>query len=357
MDQDKIGKFIATCRKEKGYTQEQLAFQLGISDKAVSKWERGISFPNVSILITLCTLLDISVNELLLGEHISEDNLKEKSEEVLMEVITHWLGKEQEVCIDRKVESEIVLRVEDVVKQYEDVCIPAVNHVSFTVVKGEFIGIMGASGSGKTTLLNMIATMDIPTSGTIMLQGEPLSTLSEKQLAKFRRTHLGFVFQEYNLLPTLSIYENIAMALMMKGIEEDTMKERIATLAKRLDIQDILMKYPHEVSGGQRQRCACARAIAVQPTLILADEPTGALDSHAAAQVLETLQVLQQEYGATILMVTHDARCASYCDRIFFLADGSIKKILERHNETKQAFFTNILDTLASIESEQTYVS
>ena len=211
---------------------------------------------------------------------------------------------------------------------------------------------MGASGSGKTTLLNLIATIDKPTNGIIKIRGQNIADIPETETANFRREHLGFVFQEYNLLETLTIYENIALALTIKEIPKERIDQTIQNLAKKLDISSILDQFPYEVSGGQRQRCACARAIAVNPDIILADEPTGALDSHAAKQLLSTFTMLCKEYKATILMVTHDVMAASYCDRILFMQDGEIKAALNREQESKQTFFADILKKIEWMEGK-----
>ncbi len=209
---------------------------------------------------------------------------------------------------------------------------------------------MGASGSGKTTLLNMIATIDKASGGRIEINGQDIALLSEKELASFRREHLGFVFQEYNLLDTLTVYENIALALIIKQTPKETVQQTILDLAQKLGISGILNQFPYEISGGQRQRCACARAIATRPDLILADEPTGALDSRSAKGLLESLVLLNREYSATILMVTHDVLSASYCDRIFFMQDGVIKAKVEKERENRQEFFSKILDAMSKIE-------
>ncbi|MDE5931861.1 MAG: ABC transporter ATP-binding protein, partial [Lachnospiraceae bacterium] len=228
----------------------------------------------------------------------------------------------------------------------------AVNNVSFQIPYGSFVGIMGASGSGKTTLLNLIATIDKPTGGTIKINGQTITDIPEAETADFRREHLGFVFQEYNLLDTLTIYENIALALTIKEAPKESIEPTIQNLSENLAISSILDKFPYEVSGGQRQRCACARAIAANPDIILADEPTGALDSGAAKQLLGTFSMLCKEYHATILMVTHDVMAASYCDRLFFMRDGEIKASLHREQENKQAFFAKILKKLEWMEGE-----
>ncbi len=358
MDQKKIGSFIAARRKDNGLTQSQLAEMLGITDKAVSKWETGKSMPDLSLFCPLCDLLHITLNELLSGEFISDENLKEKSEQILLDVITSWLGKDP---WENKTDAHVpaVLKVKNIRKVYEteSTTTEAVKDVSFEITQGSFVGIMGASGSGKTTLLNMIATIDKATSGQIEIDGYDIAGLSENELASFRREHLGFVFQEYNLLDTLTVYENIALALTIKQIPKETVKQTVIDLAGKLGISEILNKFPYEISGGQRQRCACVRAIAANPSLILADEPTGALDSHSAAQLLETFVMLSQRYSATILMVTHDALSASYCDKILFMQDGEIKASLKREQESKQEFFTRILDTIARITGGVPYVS
>lgn len=244
-----------------------------------------------------------------------------------------------------------VLKLKNIKKIYaaETASTTAVQDVSLEIPKGSFTGIMGASGSGKTTLLNMIATIDKATSGQIEIDGQNIAELSENDLAAFRREHLGFVFQEYNLLDTLTVYENIALALTIKQIPKESIKQIIINLAEKLNISAILDKFPYEISGGQRQRCACVRAVATNPSLILADEPTGALDSYSAKQLLETFVTLSQKYGATILMVTHDALSASYCDKILFMRDGEFKAVLERGEDDKQAFFYRILDAVAEI--------
>ena len=368
MNQIKIGAFISERRKAKGWTQSQLAEKLEITDKAVSKWETGRSMPDLSLFLPLCTLLEVTLNELFAGEYIAEEKLKEKADEVLMDVITNWLGHDKWESKESGTALQNVLEVENVSKLYENVStghenilekhkiennsVLAVNDVSFQIPHGSFVGIMGASGSGKTTLLNLIATIDKPTNGTIRISGQNIVDIPDEATAEFRRRHLGFVFQEYNLLETLTIYENIALALTIKEVSKESIRPTIQNLSEKLDISAILDKFPYEVSGGQRQRCACARAIVVNPDIILADEPTGALDSHAARQLLDTLAMLCREYGATILMVTHDVMAASYCDRILFMKDGEIKTSLNREQENKQIFFADILKKIEWIEGE-----
>lgn len=350
MDQIRIGAFISERRREAGLTQSQLAEKLGITDKAVSKWETGRSMPDLSLFMPLCHLLDVTLNELFAGERIAQENLKEKADEILLEVITNWLGHDAWEAKESDMPSQIMLEVENVSKRYGNHSRLAVKDVSFQVPRGSFVGIMGASGCGKTTLLNLIVTIDRPTGGSIRINGQNIVEIPENDTAAFRRRHLGFVFQEYNLLENLTIYENIALALTIKEIPGERIRPTIEELAKKLDILSTLDRFPHEVSGGQRQRCACARAIAVSPDIILADEPTGALDSHAAAQLLDTFSMLCREYGATILMVTHDAKAAGFCDKILFMKDGEIKAFLQRGQESRQSFFAAILKKIEWIE-------
>ena len=308
----------------------------------------------MSLFVPLCNLLDITLNELFAGECIPEENLKEKTDAVLLEVITNWLGHDGGKTNENITASQTVLEVQDVSKIYksESNSVLAVNNVSFQIPYGSFVGIMGASGSGKTTLLNLIATIDKPTNGIIKINGQTITDIPEGETADFRREHLGFVFQEYNLLDTLTIYENIALALTIKEVPKESIGPTIQNLSEKLAISSILDKFPYEVSGGQRQRCACARAIAANPDIILADEPTGALDSNAAKQLLNTFSTLCSEYHATILMVTHDVMAASYCDRLYFMRDGGIKASLHREQENKQAFFAKILEKITWIEGE-----
>ncbi|MDE6911631.1 MAG: ATP-binding cassette domain-containing protein [Lachnospiraceae bacterium] len=354
MNQGKIGAFISERRKAKGWTQSQLAEKLGITDKAVSKWETGRSMPDLSLFMPLCTLLEITLNELFAGECISEQNLKEKADEVLMSVIASWLGQEKQVSTAQSAVAKTVLDVQNVSKRYQTKAnaVLAVNNVSFQIPHGSFVGIMGASGSGKTTLLNIIATIDKPTSGKISIGGQSIVDMPENEAADFRRGHLGFVFQEYNLLDTLTLYENIALAMTIKNVPAKHVAQTILEISEALGITAILDKFPHEVSGGQRQRCACARALVVNPELILADEPTGALDSHAARQLLGTFSMMCRDYHATILMVTHDVVAASHCDRILFMRDGELKATLNRDAKSKQTFFADILKKMEWIEGE-----
>lgn len=223
----------------------------------------------------------------------------------------------------------------------------AVDGVSFDVGRGEFVGVMGASGSGKTTLLNMLATIDTVTAGHIYYEETDITELSENELSEFRKNHLGFVFQDYNLLDTLTIEENIVLALTLQGKRKSEIVEACGGILKLLQIEDIRDKFPYQVSGGQKQRCACGRAMVSRPKLLLADEPTGALDSRSAQTLLETFTDLNRSLQATILMVTHDAFSASYCSRILFLKDGKIFHELVRGNKSRKVFLQEILDVLS----------
>ena len=220
----------------------------------------------------------------------------------------------------------------------------AISGISFNVSDKEFVGIMGASGSGKTTLLNCISTIDRVTAGQIIINGKDITKLRGNSLNKFRREELGFIFQDFNLLDTLTAYENIALALTIQKVKAKEIDKRVREVAERLDITDILDKYPYQISGGQKQRVASSRAIITNPKLVLADEPTGALDSKSARQLLETFENLNQKLGATILMVTHDAFTASYADRIIFIKDGKIFNELIKGNDTRKQFFEKIIE-------------
>lgn len=232
----------------------------------------------------------------------------------------------------------------------------AINDISFSVSEGELVGIMGASGSGKTTLLNCISTIDTVSAGHIYLDGTDVTEIKEKALARFRRENLGFVFQDFNLLDTLTVSENIALALTINNVPVEQIDGKVREMAGSLNITDILDKYPYQVSGGQKQRCACARAIINRPKLILADEPTGALDSHSSQMLLSTMQSINEQLGATILMVTHDAFSASYANRILFLRDGVIFTEILKGQDSRKAFFEKILDVLTMMGGGQTDV-
>lgn len=245
-------------------------------------------------------------------------------------------------------EMEKILKVSNVEKYYGNRgnLTKAINNISFDVVEGEFVGIMGASGSGKTTLLNCISTIDKVTSGHILINDTDVTELKGNQLNKFRREDLGFIFQDFNLLDTLTAYENIALALTIQGVKPKQIEERIRSIAKTLDISKILKKYPYQLSGGQKQRVAAARAIITNPKLILADEPTGALDSKSSRMLLEKLNELNKDLKATILMVTHDAFTASYCSRILFIKDGKIFTELVKGDDNRKEFFDKIIDVV-----------
>ncbi len=241
-----------------------------------------------------------------------------------------------------------ILKLDHIQKFYGngDNITKAIRDISFTVNESEFVGIMGPSGSGKTTLLNCISTIDTVSAGHIYLGGTDVTEIKEKEIARFRRENLGFIFQDFNLLDTLTISENIALALTINHIPVGQVDGLVQEIAAKLNITDILEKYPYQVSGGQKQRCACARAIINKPKLILADEPTGALDSNSSQMLLSTIQNINTELDATILMVTHDAFSASYASRILFLKDGEIFTEILKGNDTRQIFFERILNVL-----------
>ncbi|MEN1938890.1 ABC transporter ATP-binding protein [Paenibacillus sp. 102] len=222
----------------------------------------------------------------------------------------------------------------------------AINDISFKVEKGEFVGIMGPSGSGKTTLLNCISTIDKVTTGKIIINSQDITTLKAKHLEKFRRDELGFIFQDFNLLDTLTAFENIALALTIQGAKPDVISSTVNEIASKLEITSVLNKFPYEMSGGQKQRVASARAIATNPSLVLADEPTGALDSKSSRLLLESFEKLNKELNTTILMVTHDAFSASYAKRILFIKDGKIFNELVRGNDSRKEFFNRIMDVV-----------
>ena len=242
-----------------------------------------------------------------------------------------------------------ILSVEHVEKYYGNKgnVTKAVDDISFEVEKGEFVAIMGASGSGKTTLLNCISTIDSVTSGHIFIDGRDITKIKSKELSRFRREELGFIFQDFNLLDTLTAFENIALALTIGGTPAGDVEPRVLQVAKQLMIEDILKKYPYQLSGGQKQRVASARAIVTKPALVLADEPTGALDSKSARMLLESFETLNRELQATILMVTHDAFTASYCSRILFIKDGRIFNEIDRGESTRKELFTKIIDVVS----------
>lgn len=243
---------------------------------------------------------------------------------------------------------ETILRIDSIEKYYgnRSSLTKAIDNISFEVDKGEFVAIMGASGSGKTTLLNCISTIDRVTSGRIYVGGQDITELKGNKLNRFRREQLGFIFQDFNLLDTLTAFENIALALSIQGVHAKEIQKRVSQLARELGISDVLDKYPYQMSGGQKQRVASARAIITNPKLILADEPTGALDSKASRMLLESFNYLNQELEATILMVTHDAFTASYADRVIFIKDGKIFNEILKCGSTRKEFFDKIIDVV-----------
>ena len=243
---------------------------------------------------------------------------------------------------------ENILKLSKVEKYYgnKSSLTKAIDNLSFDVSKGEFVAIMGASGSGKTTLLNCISTIDKVTSGHIFVAGKDVTKLKGNNLNKFRREELGFIFQDFNLLDTLTAYENIALALSIQNVSAKEIDTRIKKVAKELDITNILNKCPYQMSGGQKQRVACARAIITDPKLLLADEPTGALDSKSSKMLLEKFDYLNKEILATILMVTHDAFTASYATRVIFIKDGKIFNEIHKGENSRKEFFDKIIDVV-----------
>ncbi len=245
-----------------------------------------------------------------------------------------------------------ILKVEKLKKVYSTrfggQTVTALRNVSFEVEQGEFVAIMGESGSGKTTLLNILASLDKPTSGQVILDGKPLTNIRESEIAAFRRDNLGFVFQEFNLLDTFSVEDNIYLPLVLAGMSYKEMSERLQPIANRLGINELLKKYPYEISGGQKQRAAAARALITNPKLILADEPTGALDSRSSDELLR-LFVEENNQGQTILMVTHSVKAASTASRVLFIRDGEVFHQIYRGDDNDQVFYQRISDTLTML--------
>jgi putative ABC transport system ATP-binding protein len=241
-----------------------------------------------------------------------------------------------------------ILKVEKIEKYYgnKDNITKAIDNISFRVDKGEFVGIMGPSGSGKTTLLNCISTIDNVTTGNIIINDKDITKMKSRQLENFRKDELGFIFQDFNLLDTLTAYENIALALTIQGVKPKEVEGKIKNVAKNLGILEILNKYPYQMSGGQKQRVASARAIVTNPSLILADEPTGALDSKSSRLLLDSFEKLNKDLEATILMVTHDAFTASYAHRILFIKDGKVFNELVRGKDSRKEFFNRIIEVV-----------
>ena len=253
---------------------------------------------------------------------------------------------------------EKLLEVQNLMKFYgnKSSLTKAVNDLSFIVEKGEFTAIMGASGSGKTTLLNCISTIDRVTSGHILVEGRDITKLKGNALMKFRREKLGFIFQDFHLLDTLNAFDNIALALQIQNEKTEIIRKKVKEAAQKLDITEVLKKYPYEMSGGQKQRVACARAMVTDPCFILADEPTGALDSHSAGMLLGSLQYMNQDLDATILMVTHDAFSASYAGRVLFMKDGKLFHELRRGREERKEFFEEIIHVVSLLGGDMNHV-
>ncbi len=246
-----------------------------------------------------------------------------------------------------------LLEAKEVTKNYARAQRPSLNKVSFKVSMSEFIAIMGASGSGKTTLLNVLSTIDTPTSGSIVINGVDLKQLSDAGAADFRRDHLGFIFQEYFLLDSLTIRENISVPLTLQKLPPVKIEKMVQSLAKRFGIASQLDKYPGELSGGQRQRASAARALVKQPSILFADEPTGALDSSSATELLKALKEANEDLHTTILMVTHDAYAASFADRILIFKDGSIIRELFKQGADRRTFYEAIAREAAKLDTER----
>ncbi|MED0872684.1 ABC transporter ATP-binding protein [Bacillus mobilis] len=248
-----------------------------------------------------------------------------------------------------------VVKVKNVKKTYgkkDENQSHALKNVSFSVREGEFIGIMGPSGSGKTTLLNVISTLDKATDGVIEIAGTDITKMKQDELSDFRSQKLGFIFQDFNLLENLSVYENIALPLSLQGVPSRNIKPKVEKVAEMLDISSILPKYPAEVSGGQKQRTAAARALVHEPAIILGDEPTGALDSKNAKSLLEAMKNLNRKQNVSIMMVTHDPYSASYCERILFIKDGGLYKELHCTSD-REIFYKEILNVMANMDTTQ----
>ena len=251
-----------------------------------------------------------------------------------------------------------LLQVTDLVKIYgrRDAATRALDGVSLSLAAGEYVGIMGASGSGKTTLLNCISTIDRVTGGHIFINQEEVTKLKGNKLMKFRCRQLGFVFQDFHLLDTLTAFDNIALALQIQNEKPEIVEKKVKEKGEKLNITDVFQKYPYEMSGGQKQRCACARAMVTEPALILADEPTGALDSQSAGMLLGSLQYMNTDLDATILMVTHDAFSASYTQRVLFMKDGKLFHELRRGKDSRKEFFDRIIHVISLLGGDLNHV-
>ncbi|MEF9925767.1 MAG: ABC transporter ATP-binding protein [Raoultibacter sp.] len=251
-------------------------------------------------------------------------------------------------------ETTSVVSVRNIEKMFgtKDSMTCALAGISFDVEEGEFVGIMGPSGSGKTTLLNCVSTIDTVTSGHILVAGRDITTLRSRQLAKFRRDDLGFIFQDSNLLDTLTGFENIALALTIKGVPTAQVRPKTEAIAAKLGVADVLGRYPYQMSGGQAQRIAAARAMVCDPRLVLADEPTGALDSRSATIMLETMEMMNTSLAATIMMVTHDSYAASFAGRILFIKDGKLFNEIRRGDTSRKDFFNRIIEVVTFLGGE-----
>lgn len=251
--------------------------------------------------------------------------------------------------IKQKISNQTVLQAHNVRKSFgtRGNVQQVLKGIDLRVAEGEFVGIMGASGAGKTTLLNVLATIDRSTEGTILIDGVDISKMKDAELSAFRRNQLGFIFQDYNLLDTLTVKENILLPVSLGKMKKQAAEAQFQSIAKTLDIEALADKYPHEISGGQKQRTSAARALINQPSLVFADEPTGALDSKSASSLLRTMAEVNKQQGVTIMMVTHDPLASSYCSRVVFLKDGNVYSELYKGDKTRQAFFQEILNVQA----------
>lgn len=245
---------------------------------------------------------------------------------------------------------DLVLETKNLKKEYgsKGMVFTAVDNIDLNVYKGEFLGIMGPSGAGKTTLLNMLSTIDRPTSGEIYYEGKNIGHMKNRELSIFRRNNVGFIFQDFNLLDSMSVEDNIALPLALSKVDSKEIKDKVKRLSKFFGLDDQLRKYPYQLSGGQKQRVAAARALITSPSVVFADEPTGALDSKSSSELLQCFSRMNQEFNTTVIMVTHDAFAASYCKRILVIKDGKIYAKLDK-DETRKEFFKRILDLLASM--------
>lgn len=245
----------------------------------------------------------------------------------------------------------MILQTKNLIKTYGkgEYAVNAVDGFSFDLAEGEFLSIMGSSGSGKSTLLHCISTIDTPSSGSVLINGRELNLLKPKEAARFRRENLGFIFQEYNLIDALRVKENIGLSLMLKREHKEKIAEAVNRVASLLGIGSLLDKYPYEISGGEKQRTACARAVIHKPKILMADEPSGALDSHSAKVLMETFTEINKKLGTTIIMVTHDAFCASYSERVLFLKDGKLFSELKNVHNSRRAFYEDIFKSALAI--------